>query len=43
MNRLSSMRAIVAAGLLTVVVALLLGGWFVSGWRDVRKIGRAHV
>lgn len=32
----SNVRAIYAAGLLTALVALLLGVWFVSGWRDVR-------
>ena len=29
-------RALSAAALLTVLVASLLVGWFVSGWRDVR-------
>ena len=33
----SNVRAIYAAGLLTALVALLLGVWFVSGWRDVRR------
>lgn len=29
-------RALVAAGLLTVLLGALLGAWFVSGWADVR-------
>jgi signal transduction histidine kinase len=31
-----NVRAISAAGLLSALIALLLGAWFVSGWRDVR-------
>jgi signal transduction histidine kinase len=31
-----NVRAITAAALLTALVALLLGVWFVSAWRDVR-------
>jgi signal transduction histidine kinase len=31
-----NVRAISVAGLLAAIVALLLGAWFVSGWRDVR-------
>ena len=32
----TNLRAISAAGLLTALIVLLLGAWFVSGWRDVR-------
>jgi signal transduction histidine kinase len=35
-SRRSPPRALYAAGLLAILVAALLGAWFVSGWHDVR-------